>query len=235
MKSRPRIRLETRVRRDQIADAVLAIAGEEGLQDLSVAAVAHRVGITPSALYRHYESKEAMITATFERIGDRWAENVANARRGARDPVEALRNLLMLHVAMIRESGGMPFVLFSEGSLRHPARRDHLLGVIGRFRAAVLALLTEAQAAGLVRRDVPPDTLAVMFIGVFQPGAILWHLTRGRFDVTGHARRAWALFEETIRTGATPALRSSATTKTRASARRAPKRSRSKPEEERNP
>lgn len=200
MKGTRRIRLESRVRRDQIAEAVLSIAGEEGIQGLSVAAVAHRVGITPSALYRHYPSKEAMLLATLERIGDHWIQNAARARREAHDPLEALRTLLMIHVQMIRDSSGMPFLLFSEGSPRsQEQRRQGLLTVIGRFRNAVVGLVTEAQQAGLVRNDLAPDTLALMFIGLFQPGAIMWHLTRGRFDVTGHARRAWALFEDAIR------------------------------------
>jgi len=204
MKDGTRIRVQTRIRRGQIADAVLAIAGEAGLPAVSVAAVADRVGITPSALYRHYASKEAMLLATLDRIGDRWVEDAEQARQGTGDPLEALRNLLSIHVRMVRESGGAPFLLFSEGSLRNPKRRARLLAILLRLRAALTVLLRQAQEAGRVRRDVPAETLAVMFLGLFQPAATLWHLTRGRFDLTGHARRAWTLFADGIRVPGTP-------------------------------
>jgi AcrR family transcriptional regulator len=198
-----RVKLHTEVRRDQIAEAVLAVAAEGGLSELSVAAVAHHVGISPSALYRHFPSKEAMLEATLERLGAQLLENVERARREARDPLEALGRLLMLHVQIVRESHGIPLTMFSEGFFHSPRRRERLVHVIGRFRTAIAGLVREAQRQELVRRDLDAETLALMFIGLFQPAAVLWHLTSGRFDITAHARRAWAVFRDSIRTSAT--------------------------------
>jgi hypothetical protein len=51
----------------------------------------------------------------------------------------------------------------------------------------------------MVRRDLRPATVSLMFFGLFQAPAILWHLSGGRIDFTGHARRAWAVFHQGIR------------------------------------
>ena len=45
------------VRQDQIVKAAMALIAEQGLKGLSVAAVARRVGLVPSALYRHFKEK----------------------------------------------------------------------------------------------------------------------------------------------------------------------------------
>lgn len=202
-----RLKLHTDVRRGQIARAVLAIAAEGGLADLSVAAVARRVGLAPSALYRHFPSKEAMLETMLERLGAQLLENVERARAEARDPLDALERLLKLHVSIVRESRALPLSLLSEGFFHSPRRRARLLHVIGRYRRAIAGLVLEAQALGLVRRDVAADTLAIMFIGLLQPAAFLWHLSAGRFGLTSHTRRAWAVFHTSIHTPRAPARR----------------------------
>jgi hypothetical protein len=36
--------------------------------------------------------------------------------------------------------------------------------------------------------------VAVVFMGLFQPAAVLWHLSDGVFDVDEHLRKAWEVF-----------------------------------------
>ena len=51
-------KLDTQIRREQIAEAAMSLVASQGLRRLSVAAVARRVGIVPSGIYRHFKSKE---------------------------------------------------------------------------------------------------------------------------------------------------------------------------------
>jgi AcrR family transcriptional regulator len=55
-------------RRQEIVDAAMAIAGKGGLDAVSMRAVADHVGVTPMALYRHFDSKVALLDAMVERI-----------------------------------------------------------------------------------------------------------------------------------------------------------------------
>ncbi len=52
--------METRTR---ILRAARKLFDEKGLEDLSLRSVAKRVGITPMAIYRHFDSKEALVDA----------------------------------------------------------------------------------------------------------------------------------------------------------------------------
>ena len=51
-------KLGTEIRQEQIAEAALELVASQGLGRLSVAAVARRVGLVPSGIYRHYKSKD---------------------------------------------------------------------------------------------------------------------------------------------------------------------------------
>lgn len=195
----PRVKLSSRVRRDQIVEAVLAAAADHDVGSLSVADVARRVGVAPSALYRHYPSKDAMLEDTLARLGRRLHDNLAQVRRESPDALAALERLLALHVQLVRETRAMPLMLFSEGFFREPPRRRMLLAVVTRYRRAVAGLVREAQAQGGIRADLAPQAVALLFLGLFQPAALLWHLSDGRFDIASHARRAWEVFAAGVR------------------------------------
>ena len=53
----------TQIRREQIAEAALGLVAAEGVRRLSIAAVARRVGLVPSGIYRHYKSKDQVLDA----------------------------------------------------------------------------------------------------------------------------------------------------------------------------
>ncbi len=63
----------------------------------------------------------------------------------------------------------------------------------------VADIVRKGQAEGRIRNDLDASTVAVMFLGLIQPAAILSHMSEGEFDVTGHTERAWEIFVEAIR------------------------------------
>ncbi len=73
-------KLDTQIRREQIAEAALQLVASQGLRRLSVAAVARRVGLVPSGIYRHFRSKDEILSAVLERIEQRLLENVRAAQ-----------------------------------------------------------------------------------------------------------------------------------------------------------
>ncbi len=107
-------KLDTRVRREQIAEAAMGLVASQGLRRLSVAAVARRVGIVPSGIYRHFKSKDELLRAVIDRVEERLMGNVAAARQESDDPIEQLRGVLMRHIRFIREGRAVPRIIFAD-------------------------------------------------------------------------------------------------------------------------
>lgn len=189
-------------RREQIIQAALEELGKRGLDGLSMGALARRVGLVPSGLYRHFSGKEEILDAVVASIGDRLQGHLQVAGQGGRGPLETLRGLLVAHVSMIRADTGIPRVMFGEvifgagGGLHAQGR-----AVVEGYLAAIQELVIQGQGAGEIRPGLDPETLAVMFLGLIQPLAVLWELTDGAVDVTACARRSWQVFEGAIRAG----------------------------------
>lgn len=192
-------KLETEVRQEQILQAALTLIANHGTEGLSIGAVARRIGLVPSAIYRHFESKDEIIEAVLDLIGERLLENVKAVGGEIWDSVERLRQVLLRHVKLIRENEGILRIVFSESLYTgKPERKAKVYEVIRRYLREVEELIKEGQKAGLIRSDVVPATLALMFLGLIQPAAFIWHLSDGKFDVTKQVERAWQIFQEFI-------------------------------------
>lgn len=193
----------TDIRRQQIAEAVLAIIAEAGLAGLNVAAVAARVGLVPSGIYRHYPGKDALIDAALDAIATRHAEGFCRLRAlGHVDALERLRVLFVEHLAMIQANSGIPQVVFSHDlHAGLPARRAKLLAIIENYLSQVEGLVRVGQESGALRADVAPDVVAKLFFGLIQPMAFLRSLSGGALDVMAQAEAVWPVFVAAIRKG----------------------------------
>jgi AcrR family transcriptional regulator len=193
-------RFGTDIRRDQIAEAALEIVRAEGIRGLNVAAVADKVGIVPSALYRHYKNKGEIVGAVLQLIQTRLNAHFDEVVKQDIDPVEKLHLLLTRHIELISENKAIPRIIFSEEVIGGmPEKRQQLYGVIRDVIRNVSAIVTEGQKSGAIRSDLPAETIAVSFLGMIQPAAIIWNLSAGEFDLLQHSRYAWRFFSDGIR------------------------------------
>lgn len=187
------------LRREQIAQAALELLGEGGMADLSIGAIAERLDLVPSAIYRHFRGKEEVIDAVLDLLTSRLQGNLEDVSRRDSDAIRRLHALLALQVHLVRENRGLPRLVFSGevcGGRRE--RRERLAGIIRMFLEGVAGIVRDGQRSGSVRKDADPEAMAIQFLGLVQPAALLWHLTEGCFDITGLTERAWALYLESI-------------------------------------
>lgn len=188
-------KLQTEIRREQIAEAALAIVAGQGVRRLSMAGVARRVGLVPSGIYRHFSGKAAMLDAVLDLLEKRITDNVDAACRETDDPLDQLRGVLLRHVRFIREGRAIPRIIFSDDvHSGDPQRKQRIGAIIMGYAEKLAAIIRRGQAEGKIRAEVDPSAAALIFFGMIAPAGMLWQLTEGRFDVTKTAERSWSLF-----------------------------------------
>jgi AcrR family transcriptional regulator len=192
-------KLGTDVRQEQIALAALSLVAEQGLRKLSVAGVARCIGLVPSAIYRHYKSKDDVIDAIMDHIGEKLRGFSEAVCQETEDPLERLKGLLFRHVELIRKNQAIPRIVFSDEIYTgHPERKAKMFGTITAYLSRVSDIVAQGQEEGSFRQDRDPQTISVLFLGLIQPAGILWHMSEGRFDVTKHVEKAWRIFSESV-------------------------------------
>jgi TetR/AcrR family transcriptional regulator, fatty acid metabolism regulator protein len=193
-------KLDTEVRKKQIVEAALGLIAAHGVRRLSMAALARRVGLVPSGLYRHFGSKQEILQAAVQMIGQKAGENLKAVRSLTPNSLQRLQYLLTGIIRMIRELQAMPRIMFSEGmATDHPEEKRQAYEMLKGVLKQVEGIIREGQERGEIRADLDAKSLAVMFWGMIPPSVILWHMSDGEFDVTRHAERSWELFRDEIR------------------------------------
>lgn len=192
---------ESEFRQQQIVRAALELISAEGVSALNIAGIAERVGIVPSALYRHFKSKDEVLDAVLDSIERRLADNVSRVGEETKGALPRLHSLLLRHARMLSENRAIPQVVFSDGVYTgRPERKAKVAGIILNYLKKIEEIVRDGQGEGGIREDLDPATASLMFLGLILPAAVLGSVTEGRFDTIAHAEQAWPVFVRSIAT-----------------------------------
>jgi AcrR family transcriptional regulator len=194
-----RKRLDSDVRRGQIAEAALELVVSEGISALTVKNIARQVGVTPPALYRHYAGKTEILAAVVDHILGVYTESRDRAFREAAGPVGLLRELFFSHVRLFKRHPAVPVLFYSDLLwLEEPSLGERLNRHLDGFADEVAGVIRRGQDGGRIRADETAERLFIAFLGLFSTLGILAGRGLCQVDVASQAGTNWKIFEDYI-------------------------------------
>jgi AcrR family transcriptional regulator len=146
--------------RQKILEAAKDAFERSGLDGLSMRDIARQVSITPMAIYRHYETKEALVDALVMDALDEWSARVAAIPPAA--PLEWLRKIGEAHLEFaLREPRRYEaaFLIHSNKARRYP---DDFVAGRSPAGALQLQLIAALMAAGVLKADSPVEIMVTL-------------------------------------------------------------------------
>lgn len=196
-------KVRTDIRREQIADAALRIIARKGVSGLTTAALAREAGISEANLYRHFRSKDEILSETVAKISRGLGRNIGKARiEGTAGPaLAALKKVFALHLEYVERNEGIPRLVFSEElHAGNEALRERLLDSIMSYSGELERIIRRAQSEGQVRKTVQPGAAALMLIGMIQITIVRWSLSGFTLGLRAEGMKLWRQFEKYLRT-----------------------------------
>jgi AcrR family transcriptional regulator len=155
----PRIRAQSiqahkELTRREILDAVHHLLGEVGSADISLAEVAHAVGIGRTTLYEYFKDKDDLIASLVE---DRLPEVLEDlvGEVTADDPRERLAALAVITVRFVVSDPVLGLILHREAPLLSTAAQDRIRMAHSDLAAEMVAAYRRGVAAGVFRAIAP--------------------------------------------------------------------------------
>jgi AcrR family transcriptional regulator len=151
-------------RKSAIADAILKVAGREGIGAFTMERLARELGVTSGALFRHFPTRASMLNEAARLAVTRLEATFPPA---SLPPLERLRQFLVARSKLAAQHGAIPQLVFSEqfGKALPPKGSRAVREAVLRTREFVVEALREAGARGEVRQDLPAQELALTVIG----------------------------------------------------------------------
>lgn len=172
-------RLRADERRAATAEAVVELAAEHNPSDITTAAIAQRMGLTQSALFRHFPTREAILHAAIAWVTERLFARVDSAAQDAPSPLAALEAVFQAHIDFVSEYPGAPRMLLDElqrSGEALPKRTAQTL--IHPYGERLRRLLEAGKAQGQLDAELDLKAAAVLFIGIIE-GLVLRSLLTG--------------------------------------------------------
>ena len=153
--SDPQLRADARRNRELLLSAAAEAFAEQGL-DVGVAEIARRAGVGTATLFRRFPTKDDLILAVVEQR----VEDVVRAFESGledHDPWRGLTGPMTTVTAMQSADRG-----FFEAVGEHLHNDPAFAPLRDRVQAAAARLVTRAQEAGVVRRDLAPEDVLLL-------------------------------------------------------------------------
>ncbi len=149
--------------RAAIVGAGVDLASEQGLEAISLQAVADRIGLSKSGVFSRIGSREALQTAVLEEFGRRFLADVFVPAMQLPKGLPRLNAIVARWIVRMRDVEAQSGCIFSAGAFEFDDRegpvRDMLYGEVSRWRLALRRTVLQAIEAGHLQADTDADQL----------------------------------------------------------------------------
>jgi AcrR family transcriptional regulator len=188
--------------RAAIVGAGLDLASAEGLEAITLQAVADRIGLSKSGVFSRIGSREALQKAVIEEFGRRFLADVFVPAMQLPKGLPRLDEIVQRWIVRTRDVEAHSGCIFSAGAFelddREGPLRDLLHGEVTRWRSALRRTVLQAMEAGHFKSDTDPEQV-VSEVSALMLGLI--HDTRFLRDkrAAERAQASWRRLRDTYK------------------------------------
>jgi AcrR family transcriptional regulator len=189
----------TDIRQRQIVDAARKVIIKYGSEHVTVKKIAREVGISETAVYRHFKSKRDILFLLAEYIEQSLVEDITKTTTKGHTPLEILNDVLRSHLSAVEQRRGISFQVIAEIiSLGDKKLNIRVSQAIDKYTACLKDLLFEGVKSGEIREDIDLDAVAIALFGIVQGLVNIWALHNYSFDPKQRYTALWSIFREAI-------------------------------------
>jgi AcrR family transcriptional regulator len=163
-----RRRRTVEVRREEILSATTGLLDRIGLANTRVADVAEELGVSPSLVFYHFGTKDALVAEAFAHAVEHDLGGLDDATSKGTDPVDRLRRVLRLYGPTGSATGWRIWIDAWALAQREPTIRTVLRRLDRRWSRALRAVVDEGVEAGVF--SCPDPAAAVTRVSALLDG-----------------------------------------------------------------
>jgi len=189
----------TDIRRRQIVTATRKVIIKYGSEHVTVKRIAREVGISETAVYRHFKSKRDILFLLAEYIEQSLTEDVRRVATEGHTALEVLDSVLRSHLSAVERRRGISFQVIAEIiSLGDKKLNGRIFQAIERYTGCLKDLLAEGVKSGEIRGDIDLEAAATALFGIIQGLVNIWALNNYGFDPKERYAALWNVFREAV-------------------------------------
>jgi AcrR family transcriptional regulator len=192
-------RKSTVVRKKQIMDAARKLIMRSGSEHVTIKNMAKEVGISDSAIYRHFKSKTEILSFLADSVSDGLIHDIEMARSNGFSSMNIIDEILRTHLSKIKQKRGLSFLVLAEIiSFGDKSLNRRVSNNIRTYVDRLRIVLSDGVRAGVVRHDVDLDAAALLLFGMIQGLVNIWALNAYKFDLVKRYSDLWGVCRRSL-------------------------------------
>jgi AcrR family transcriptional regulator len=186
-------------RKQQIVETVLELVAVHGTEAISAQLVANAIGVTQPAVFRHFQTKEAMWLAVMDWLEQRLVAIYSAADDNGVPALVVLGRMFLEHIRLIERQPALAKLVFSDHlRLQYPSLQTRFAKIHKAYAARLASVIDRAKSAGDVPDSVAAKDAATMFLSVIQGLGFQYAIARVPLKLVSEAERILALYLQAI-------------------------------------
>ena len=169
----------------EIIQAAGKILTQSGIHGLTIKNLAKEMKFTESAIYRHFESKEAIIITMLNYLVVTMDERLSNATKETDLPIKQIEVLFQNQIAFFKENPHFLISVFSDGLLEESEKINKCIHGIMQVKSKhIIGIIKAGQDQKVITSKVATEELTHIIMGGFRLLMYKWRLANFKFDLT---------------------------------------------------
>jgi len=186
---------------ERILDGAVAVFADKGFSNSRISDIADRADVADGTVYLYFKNKEEILTTAINTAFDGFMRHARTELAKISSPAERLRRLAFLHLDALGSNRNLAVVFQME--LRQSTRflsefsHHHMVEYLTLVRTAI----SDGQASGLFRREMPDKVVANCFFGALDEMVTSWVLSGHDYRLANMAEAVVDIFLHGMQSG----------------------------------
>ena len=168
----------------EIIDCSIEIIAKKGIQGLTIKNISKEIGISEPAIYRHFESKTAILLAilnNFNVMAEFLSESMENYKEVAIEKISFMFSRMM---EMFTDQPTIISVIFSEEIFKNEEQlKNKIRDILNLQQKTIERIIENGQKENNVRKDIDKQILALIMMGSLRLLVKRWDLNNYNFNL----------------------------------------------------
>jgi AcrR family transcriptional regulator len=183
-------------RQKEIITASLNIISQKGLDYLTIATLSKSLKVTEGALYKHFKSKDEIISAVAEYTQQKFTEVIDYITNS---PLTGMKKLKEIFIERCRVISTNPEMIMMMNSMSVFAGYQDLSVIIIKsvdaYKKTVMDVIAECQSKKAIDPSIDPEHIFSIITGTLHYFITRWQKRQGAFDLVIEGEKLWKTVE----------------------------------------
>lgn len=186
-------------RQNEIINTSIKLIAEKGIQGLTIKNIANAIKVTEPAIYRHFESKTAILVAILENFKNFTLTVSSEILSKNESALDKIFMIYSTYYNKFSESPSLVSVIFSDEIFKNDKNLSIKISSLLKANEEMFcSIIKDGQKTNEIRNDIDNKQIALIIMGTMRLLVKKWEISSYSFDLKKEGKKLFTTIKKVI-------------------------------------